>query len=69
MNRATVSREEWTAARRQLLDREKELTKLQEEVNRQRSELPWVKVEERNTYSIRRKADRRWAICSRGAAS
>jgi len=50
MNRATVSREEWTAARRQLLDREKELTKLQEEVNRQRSELPWVKVEKEYVF-------------------
>jgi predicted dithiol-disulfide oxidoreductase (DUF899 family) len=44
MNNSTVTREEWTAARKQLLEKEKELTKLQDEVNRQRRELPRVKV-------------------------
>jgi len=45
MNSSIVTREEWIAARKQLLDREKELSHLQEEVSRQRRELPWVKVE------------------------
>lgn len=41
-----VSREEWLAARMQLLAREKELTQLQDEISRQRRQLPWVKVEQ-----------------------
>jgi predicted dithiol-disulfide oxidoreductase (DUF899 family) len=44
MNRIAVSREEWLVARRELLSKEKALTKLQDEVSRQRRELPWVKV-------------------------
>jgi predicted dithiol-disulfide oxidoreductase (DUF899 family) len=45
MNHPTVSREEWIAARKELLKKEKELSHLQDEVSRQRRELPWVKVE------------------------
>jgi len=45
MNRSIVSREEWLAARKQLLTKEKELTRLQDEVSRQRRELPWVRVD------------------------
>ena len=45
MDHPTVSREEWIAARKELLNREKELSHLQDEVSRQRRELPWVKVE------------------------
>ncbi|HZE96588.1 MAG TPA: thioredoxin family protein [Planctomycetota bacterium] len=40
-----VSRAEWNLARRALLDREKKLTRLRDEVSRERRELPWVKVE------------------------
>jgi predicted dithiol-disulfide oxidoreductase (DUF899 family) len=39
------SREEWQAARDQLLAREKEHTRLGDELARQRRELPWVRVE------------------------
>jgi predicted dithiol-disulfide oxidoreductase (DUF899 family) len=39
------SREEWRAAREQLLVREKEHTRLGDELARQRRELPWVPVE------------------------
>jgi predicted dithiol-disulfide oxidoreductase (DUF899 family) len=39
------SREEWLAAREQLLEREKEHTRLGDELARQRRELPWVRVE------------------------
>jgi predicted dithiol-disulfide oxidoreductase (DUF899 family) len=39
------SREEWLAAREQLLIREKEHTRLGDELARQRRELPWVPVE------------------------
>ena len=40
-----VSREDWTAAREELLAREKEHTRLGDELARQRRELPWVRVE------------------------
>jgi predicted dithiol-disulfide oxidoreductase (DUF899 family) len=39
------TREEWLVAREQLLRREKELTRLSDEVARQRQELPWVRVD------------------------
>src|SRR5579863_9924126 len=45
MNHPTVSREEWTAARKELLNKERELLQLQDDLSRQRRELPWVKVE------------------------
>jgi predicted dithiol-disulfide oxidoreductase (DUF899 family) len=40
-----VSGGEWLAARKALLAREKELTRLRDDLSRQRRELPWVKVE------------------------
>ncbi len=40
-----VSETEWLVARKDLLTREKELTRLRDEVSRHRRELPWVKVE------------------------
>jgi predicted dithiol-disulfide oxidoreductase (DUF899 family) len=45
-----VSREEWLAARKQHLIKEKELTRLRDELSRQRRELPWVKVEKRYVF-------------------
>jgi predicted dithiol-disulfide oxidoreductase (DUF899 family) len=39
------TREEWLAAREQLLEREKEHTRLGDELAQQRRELPWVRVE------------------------
>ena len=44
-NRKVGTREEWLAAREQLLAREKEHTRLGDEIARQRRELPWVRVE------------------------
>jgi predicted dithiol-disulfide oxidoreductase (DUF899 family) len=41
----TVSREAWTAAREELLAREKEHTRLGDELARRRRELPWVRIE------------------------
>jgi predicted dithiol-disulfide oxidoreductase (DUF899 family) len=41
----TGTREEWLAAREQLLAREKEHTRLGDELARQRRQLPWVRVE------------------------
>jgi predicted dithiol-disulfide oxidoreductase (DUF899 family) len=40
-----VSRDEWAAAREELLAREKQHTRLGDELARQRRELPWVRVE------------------------
>jgi len=40
-----VSHEEWIAARKQLLIKEKEFTRLQDQLSRQRRELPWERVE------------------------
>jgi predicted dithiol-disulfide oxidoreductase (DUF899 family) len=45
MQHAIVSREEWIAARKALLAREKEATHLRDQVNAARRALPWVKVE------------------------
>ena len=39
------TREEWQAAREQLLEREKEHTRLGDELARQRRDLPWVPVD------------------------
>ncbi len=41
----TGTREEWLAARLELLEAEKELTRRSDDVARQRRELPWVRVE------------------------
>jgi predicted dithiol-disulfide oxidoreductase (DUF899 family) len=41
----TGTREEWLAARLQLLEAEKDLTRRSDEVARQRQELPWVRVD------------------------
>src|SRR5262249_6883750 len=40
-----ATREEWLAAREQLLVREKEHTRLGDELARQRRELPWLRIE------------------------
>src|SRR5580704_16746396 len=44
-NPKAVSHEEWLAARKDLLVKEKEFTRLRDELSRQRRELPWEKVE------------------------
>ena len=44
-NQKVVSRAEWAAARKELLTKEKEFTRLRDELSRQRLALPWVKVE------------------------
>lgn len=45
-----VSETEWTEARRKFLDREKELTQLQEKISEERRALPWVKVTKNYTF-------------------
>lgn len=41
----TVSRDQWIEERRALLAREKEFTRLRDQLSRQRRELPWVRVD------------------------
>jgi predicted dithiol-disulfide oxidoreductase (DUF899 family) len=45
-----VSHEEWLAARRRLLIKEKELTRLRDRLAAERRELPWVRVEKRYVF-------------------
>lgn len=45
MEHSVVSREEWLEARRALLTKEKEMTRMRDRVNAARLALPWVKVD------------------------
>jgi len=45
-----VSREEWLAARKDLLEKEKEFTRARDALNAERRELPWVKVEKQYVF-------------------
>jgi predicted dithiol-disulfide oxidoreductase (DUF899 family) len=45
-----VSPAEWLAARKQHLAREKEFTRLRDELSQQRRELPWEKVEKQHVF-------------------
>ena len=45
MTHTIVQPEQWLAARKRLLTREKQLTHLRDEIARERRALPWVKVE------------------------
>src|SRR5947207_2991524 len=46
----TVSRDEWMAARRKLLAKEKELIRTKDALRRQTRELPWVKVDKNYVF-------------------
>ena len=48
--RAIVSSEEWISARTELLAKEKEFSKLRDELSRRRRELPWRKIEEQYVF-------------------
>src|SRR5262249_18681738 len=50
MTHKVVSRDEWLAARTAFLAKEKEMTRLQEELGRQRRALPWVAVDKRYVF-------------------
>ena len=45
MNPTIGTREEWRAARLELLEHEKQLTRLRDEVAAERRQLPWVRVD------------------------
>jgi predicted dithiol-disulfide oxidoreductase (DUF899 family) len=62
-----VSRAEWQAAREELLQREKEQTRMADELARQRRELPWVAIEKQYRFEIMGCGS--WPICSMAAHS
>ena len=47
-----VSREEWLAARKRHLSKEKEFTRLRDELSRERRDLPWVRVEKNYVFDV-----------------
>jgi predicted dithiol-disulfide oxidoreductase (DUF899 family) len=49
-NHPIVSRDRWVAERKSLLAREKELTRLRDQVARERRALPWVRVEKNYVF-------------------
>jgi predicted dithiol-disulfide oxidoreductase (DUF899 family) len=49
-NNKIVSRNEWIETRKQLLKKEKELTRLQDELSVKRREQPWVKLEKNYVF-------------------
>src|SRR5712692_7270413 len=49
-NPRVVSREEWIAARKELLAKEKNLTKQRDAVSAERLQLPWVKVDKEYVF-------------------
>jgi len=50
MNHQVVSKDEWIAARKQLLSKEKEFTRLRDELSRQRRDLPWERVDKQYVF-------------------
>src|ERR1700694_3243427 len=48
----TGTREEWLAARLELLEAEKALTKRGDELARQRQELPWVRIDKEYSFEV-----------------
>jgi predicted dithiol-disulfide oxidoreductase (DUF899 family) len=49
-NHKVVNADQWLAARKDLLSKERELTHLRDKISRQRRELPWEKVEKRYVF-------------------
>ena len=68
MQHQIVSREEWLAARRQHLAREKELTHARDRLSAERRELPWVRVDKPYRFDGP-DGPRPWPICSPAGAS
>src|SRR6476620_7660635 len=49
---ATGTRDEWLAARLELLKEEKELTRRSDQLAQRRQELPWVKVDKEYRFDV-----------------
>jgi predicted dithiol-disulfide oxidoreductase (DUF899 family) len=54
MQHRVVSREDWLAARKWHLAREKELTRLRDQIAAERRSLPWVNIEKTYTFDTAR---------------
>jgi predicted dithiol-disulfide oxidoreductase (DUF899 family) len=52
-NHRVVTRNEWVAERKALLAREKELTRLRDQIARERRALPWVRVDKNYAFDTR----------------
>lgn len=50
MQHQVVSRDEWLAARTELLRKEKEFTRLRDQLSEERRKLPWVKIEKNYVF-------------------
>lgn len=50
VNHPVVSRQQWLADRKQLMAREKELTRLGDQIARERRALPWVRIDKPYTF-------------------
>ncbi|HWT88555.1 MAG TPA: DUF899 family protein, partial [Candidatus Angelobacter sp.] len=50
VSKKVVSHNEWVAARTAFLKKEKEFSKLRDELSKQRRELPWEKVEKKYVF-------------------
>ena len=50
MQHEVVNAEKWQSARVELLKKEKELTRLRDEISKQRRELPWEKIEKEYVF-------------------
>jgi predicted dithiol-disulfide oxidoreductase (DUF899 family) len=49
-NHKVVSKDEWLGARRELLAKEKEFTRLRDELSQRRRDLPWERVEKQYAF-------------------
>ena len=68
LNTKVVPQAEWLAARKKLLAKEKEFTRLRDELSRQRRELPWEKVQKPYVFDGT-KGKESWRTSSKVAAS
>ncbi len=50
MSHQIVSKDEWIAARKRLLSKEKEFTRQRDELSRARRELPWERVDKQYVF-------------------
>ena len=64
-----ATREEWLAARKKLLAREREVTHLRDAVNAERRRLPMVKVEKDYVFEGPQRRSPAASTCSRAARS
>jgi predicted dithiol-disulfide oxidoreductase (DUF899 family) len=62
-NHRVVSRDQWIEERTALLAKEKEFTRLRDQLSRERRELPWVRSTG-NMSSKGQTANKPWASCS-----